>query len=118
MYLVIGVLPAKKRARRYGAPRQLLRKRDLLVSFEPGGSIRAKLSGASSRVPQMDSVFLPSGFHPWQNSSYKGDDVPVCFGTLALAEEMASFRPGLHQRELLDLHTLPDEVAGVHVEAI
>ena len=77
MYLVIGVLPTKKRARRYGAPRQLLRKRDLLVSFEPGGSIRAKLSGASSRVPQMDSVSLPSGFDPRQNSSYKGDDVQL-----------------------------------------
>src|SRR5262245_54947200 len=38
--------------------------------------------------------------------------------TLTLAEEMARFRPRLHQRELLDLHTLLDEVAGVHVEAI
>src|SRR6516164_1091539 len=35
-----------------------------------------------------------------------------------LVEEMASFRPGLHQRQLLDLHTLLDEVAGVRVEAI
>ena len=35
-----------------------------------------------------------------------------------LVEEMASFRPGLHQRQLLDLHTLLDEVAGVCVEAI
>ncbi len=31
---------------------------------------------------------------------------------------MASFRPGLHQRQLLDLQTLLDEVAGVYVEAI
>jgi len=65
----------------------------------------------------MASVSLPSGLDPWQNSSYKGDDVPVCFGTLALAGEMANFRPSLHQRELLDLRTLLDKVAGVHVEA-
>ena len=31
---------------------------------------------------------------------------------------MASFRPGLHQRQLLDLHTLLDEVTGVRVKAI
>src|SRR3546814_9895376 len=37
---------------------------------------------------------------------------------LGFAEQIAAFLPCLQQRKLLDRDSLPDEVAGVHVEAV
>src|SRR3954462_7398252 len=39
-------------------------------------------------------------------------------GTLPLVEEMTAFRPGLHQRDLFDLLSALQQIAGVHVEAV